>query len=150
MSDIYEVRRIVRASSKRLFEAWLDGREHSAMTGRAATTSAVEGDAFSALDGLIVGKNLEIEPYRHIVQAWRTQEPGVRAFESRVDLVLATGRVNGGLGRPHDDGTTITVRHSGLPMGQTQFTAQWWEDNYFKPMDAYFAQGNARFTRPSP
>ena len=97
MSDIYEVRRIVRASSKRLFEAWLDGREHSAMTGRAATVGAVEGDAFSALDGLIVGKNLEIEPYRHIVQAWRTQEPGVRAFESRVDLVLATGRVNGGL-----------------------------------------------------
>jgi activator of HSP90 ATPase len=150
MSDTYEVRRIVRASPKRLFEAWLDSHEHSAMTGRAATAGGGAGDAFSALDGLIIGENLQVEPYQRFVQTWRATEPGVGAFESRVKVALATGPQAGGLGRPHDDGTTVTVRHSGLPLGQTQFSAEWWEDSYFKPMDAYFAQGNTRFTRPSP
>ena len=149
MSDIYEVRRIVRASSKRLFEAWLDGREHSAMTGRAATTSAVEGDAFSALDGLIVGKNLEIEPYHRIVQTWRVVTVGGDAFDTQVEIVLSTTADSDAIANTHDDGVTLTVRHSGLPRDQFILSAEWWEERYFRPMDVYFAQGNLRFMRPS-
>lgn len=148
MSDAYEVRRKVRASPKRLFEAWLDSHEHSEITGGTARVSGGQGDAFSAFDGLNTGKNLEIQPYHRIVQTWRTAEPGAGAFESHVEVTLATGSESGGLPGSAHDGTTVKLRHSGLPPGQTLFSAQWWEDRYFKPMDTYFAQGNARFTRP--
>ena len=149
MSDSYEIVRLVKASPKRLFEAWLDSAEHSSITGRAATISAEEGGVFSAVDGLVTGENIEIEPYHRIVQVWRTGGPGPDASESLVEVVLATGAQYGGIGRPQDDGTTVKVRHSGLSPGQTLFTDRWWEDNYFGPMDAYFAQGHNRLMRPS-
>ncbi len=149
ISDSYEVQRHVRASPKRLFEAWLDRHEHTEITGGTARISAVQGEAFSTLDGLNTGENLEIEPYHRIVQSWRTAESGADVFESRVEVVLATGAESGGLpGSAHDAGTTVKVHHSDLPPGQTLFTDRWWEDHYFKPMDTYFAQGNLRFTRP--
>jgi uncharacterized protein YndB with AHSA1/START domain len=150
MTDGYEITRVVPATPKRLFEVWLDSREHGSMTGRAATVSWGVDDPLSVLDGLITGTNLEVEPNRHIAQRWRTKEPGLGVSESRVELELITGwRFKGGVGSPFA-GTTLIVRHSGLPSAQTTFNADWWEENYFKPMDAYFGQGRIRWTRPLP
>ena len=47
MAGEYETRRVVRASPKRLFEAWLDSSEHSAMTGVAAEITATAGETIS-------------------------------------------------------------------------------------------------------
>ena len=149
MSDAYEVKRVVRATPKRLFEAWLDSGEHSSMTGRAATVGAEVGEESTVLDGLITARNLEIEPYHRIVQVWTTEMPGVDAFDSRFDLVLSTTLDSGAIANAHDEGTTVAIGHSGLPPSQTLFNAEWWEDHYFRPMDAYFAQKNRRFMRPS-
>ena len=150
MPDTYEVARRIGATPKRLFEAWLDTQEHSDMTGTGVTIGTGEGDEFSTDDELIMGVNLEVEPYHRIVQSWSVAEPGGRAFQSRVELVLATGPNYGGLPGSAADGATLIVRHSNLPPEQTVFTPQWWEDRYFKPMDAYFARANARFMRPPP
>lgn len=148
MGDSYETMRVIQASPKRLFEAWLEGREHGEMTGYPATAGEGAGDAFSALDGLVTGRNLEVEPYHRIVQTWTAPGPNGGVTETRVELALATGPHHGGLGRPHDDGCTMTVRHSGLPPGQTLFSPRWWEDRYFARMATYFAQADNRFTRP--
>ena len=149
MAGEYETRRVVRASPKRLFEAWLDSSEHSAMTGVAAEITATAGDKFDTLDGQITGVNVEIEPYHRIAQRWHVSLPEGGTAESRIEWSLATGQNYGGIGFPHDDGTTIIIHHSGLPPEQTRFSAPWWEESYFLPMDAYFATGNNRFTRPS-
>ena len=150
MPSTYEVARIIRATPKRLFEAWLDSQEHSDMTDRACTIGPGAGERFSAVDGQITGRTLEVEPYHRIAQVWNTEEPGRRVFESRVEIAFVTGPAWGGLPGSAADGPTVIIRHSGLPPEQRLFTPQWWEDNYFQPMDAYFARGNARFTRPPP
>ena len=41
MSDSYTLSRVIQATPKRLFESWLDSREHSSITGRAATDDSV-------------------------------------------------------------------------------------------------------------
>ena len=150
MPSTYETARVVRATPKRLFEAWLESREHSDMTGAASTIGPGEGEPFSIADGQITGRTLEAEPYHRIAQIWNTEEPGGRAFESRVEITFSTGPLWGGLPGSAADGATVGIRHSGLPPEQRIFSPQWWEDSYFQPMDAYFARENTRFMRPSP
>ena len=148
MSDSYTLSRVVRATPKRLFESWLDSREHGDMTGRAAAVGSAVGDELAALDGLITGSNLQVEPYHRIVQVWSAAAPDSEPFESRVEIVLSTLMGEGAIANAHDDGTTITVTHSGLPPGQSLFDTGWWEEAYFGPMDAYFAQHDNGFMRP--
>ncbi len=148
MQDEYEVKRVVLTPPKRLFEAWLDSREHGDMTGGKASETKIVGEPFSTLDGLVAGRNLEIEPYHRIVQEWNTAEAWNAGAVTRVEIRLATGHAYGGIGNPQDDGTTIILRHSAIGADQTVFSALWWEDRYFRPMDAYFSRGNNRFTRP--
>ena len=150
MLDAYAVARKVQATPKRLFESWLDSREHSDMTGAKATVGSGAGDAFSTFDALVTGTNLEIEPYHRIVQSWKTAGPQGEAVESRVEITFITGPNYGGElpGSPAES-ITIKVRHVGLPPDQTLFHPGWWEDRYFSPMDAYFAQGDNRFMRPT-
>ena len=70
MSDSYIISRVIRATPKRLFEAWLDSREHSDITGLAAIVDPAVGGIINALDGLIAGTNIQVEPYHRIVQVW--------------------------------------------------------------------------------
>jgi uncharacterized protein YndB with AHSA1/START domain len=149
LSDSYTLSRVVRATPKRLFESWLDSREHHDITGRAAAVGSAVGDQLTALDGLITGKNLQVEPYHRIVQAWSVAAPTAAPFESQVEIVLSTLMGEGAIANAHDDGATITVTHSGLPEGQLLFNAEWWEEAYSRPMDAYFAQARNGFMRPS-
>jgi hypothetical protein len=119
------------------------------MTGNACTISPEEGEPVSLSDG-ITGRNLVVQPYHRIAQTWTTQEPGEPAFESHVEITFLTGPDWGGLPGSAADGATIKIRHGGLPPKQRLFAPQWWEDSYFRPMDAYFARGNNRFQRPPP
>ena len=148
MSSTYEVARQVGATPKRLYEAWLNSQEHSEMSGRGASIGPAAGESFTAADGRITGSTLEVEPYHRIVQIWNAEEPGGRTFESRVEIAFVTGPAWGGLPGSAADGATVIIRHSALPPEQRLFSPQWWEDNYFAPMDAYFGRGNARFVRP--
>ena len=144
MSDSYTLNRVIRATPKRLFEAWLDSGEHSSFTGRAAAVDAAVGGDISSLDGLITGTNVQVEPYHRIVQGWTAE-----AFESRVEIVLSTLMGQGAIANAHDDGATITVMHSELPNGQSLFSPGWWEQNYFGGMDAYFARNRNGFMHPA-
>ena len=56
MQDEYEVKRVVLAPPKRLFEAWLDSREHGDMTEGKASATQIVGEPFSTLDGLVAGR----------------------------------------------------------------------------------------------
>jgi uncharacterized protein YndB with AHSA1/START domain len=149
LSNSYTLSRVIRATPKRLFEAWLDSREHHNITGRAAAVGSEVGDELTALDRLVTGKNLLLEPYHRIVQMWSASTPGAAPFESQVEIVLSTLMGSGAIANAHDDGATITVTHSGLPAGQSVFDDEWWEESYFRPMDDYFAQNNNGFMHPA-
>jgi activator of HSP90 ATPase len=115
------------ASPEDVYGAWLDSAAHSAMTGSKAEVSDQVGAEFSAWDGYISGRNLELEPGRRIVQAWRTVEFTEAEGDSRLEIDL----------KPVEAGTKLTLRHSELPEHGEQYR-QGWEDNYFEPMKAYF------------
>ncbi len=57
-----------------LHTAFLDSKKHPEMTGGKAVCSSEIHGTFSAWDGYITGHNISLEPYKRIVQAWRTTE----------------------------------------------------------------------------
>lgn len=129
MSYGFTLTAFIPASPQEIYDAWLDSRAHSAMTGGAATVSARVGGAFTAWDGYISGKNLDLAPPARIVQSWRTtQFAGVDA-NSKITVTLAATR----------GGTTLTLAHVDVPDGQTSYEQGGWQTHYFEPMQKYFA-----------
>ncbi len=127
-TESFEVSALVAASPERVYDAWLSGSEHAAMTGAPATGEPAVGAKFSAWDGYIEGTNLALDPGRRIVQSWRTNEFPVGAPASRLEVILeAAGQ-----------GTRITLRHSEIPEGQGEQYRAGWQEHYFDPMGAYF------------
>lgn len=118
------------ATAEEIFDAWLTSEGHSQMTGSPANVEAGIGGAFSAWNGYIWGRTLEMERPRRIVQAWRTSEFPEESSESLVEILLE--KVEGD--------TKLTLRHSNIPEGQAESYKQGWEDFYFKPMREYFGK----------
>ena len=57
---------------QRVYEALVTGKEFQAFSGMTATINSVVGGAFTLFDGHIVGRNVELDPGKRVVQAWRT------------------------------------------------------------------------------
>ena len=130
MGDSFEISIVLAASAQRVYEAWLSSAEHGAMTGGAAQIDPSVGGRFNAWDGYITGTTLELVPYHHIVQSWRTVEFPADAPDSRLEILLDE--------KP--DGTHLTMKHSQIPAGQGSSYENGWIDNYFDPMKDYFAE----------
>jgi activator of HSP90 ATPase len=128
MKNKFKLTVILHASAERIFNAWLSSDGHSAMTGSAAIVDKKLGGAFTAWDGYIFGKTLEMESPRRLVQAWRTSEFPEGAPDSRVEILF--DEVKGG--------TKLTLIHSDMPEDQVESYKQGWKDFYFKPMKEYF------------
>jgi activator of HSP90 ATPase len=116
---------------EQLYRAWLDGGLHAAFTGSAAQVDPQVGGRFTAWDGYITGTNLALDPYRRILQSWRTTEFPAGSPDSQLEVLLEEDQ----------DGTTLRLVHTGIPDGQAEDYRQGWEDYYFEPMREYFALG---------
>jgi len=121
---------VIPAPAQEIYDAWLSGKGHGAMTGSPAKGSAKVGGKFSAWDGYIEGKNLELVPHSLIVQAWRTGDFAADAPDSRLEVSLA----------PAKDGTKVTLKHTGIPAGQADGYKEGWIDYYFTPMKEHFSK----------
>jgi activator of HSP90 ATPase len=130
MPDAFEVSTVLAVSAERLYRTWLSSDEHGAMTGGAAQIDPTSGGLFSAWDGYITGTTLELEPYRRIVQSWRTVEFPADAPDSLLEITLDEN-----VGE-----TRLTLRHSQIPAGQGSGYESGWVDNYFEPMRDYFSK----------
>jgi activator of HSP90 ATPase len=128
MSNQIKVSATFSVSPKRIYSAWLNSKEHSAMTGAKATASAKVGGKFTAWDGYISGKNLELVPNKRILQSWRSTEFPAGHLDSH--LLIKLDEVKGG--------TKVTLVHSETPEGQSASYKKGWLDFYFKPMKSYF------------
>ncbi len=130
MTDSFEISTVLAASAQQVYVAWLSNEEHSAMTGGAAQIDPTVGGKFDAWDGYITGITLELEPYRRIVQSWRTAEFPTDAPDSRLEILLDETA----------GGTRLTLKHSGIPAGQGSSYKSGWASNYFDPMNDYFSE----------
>jgi len=124
----FEVSEEIRASPQQVYDAWVDSDQHSAMTGGEAIVSDRVGDSFTAWDGYIEGKNVELNKASRIVQHWRTSEFDDSDEDSRLEIDF----------KASNGGTLVTIRHSNLPEHGMQYKMGWVE-NYFIPMKAYFS-----------
>jgi activator of HSP90 ATPase len=114
---------------KDVFTGWLNDKVHSEFAGGAkAKIDPKEGGKFSVWDGYITGTNVEIFPYKRIVQKWRSAQFADTDEDSLLELFFT-----------YKDGyTLITITHSNLPDGFEEKYKKGWKDNYLKYMKKYF------------
>jgi activator of HSP90 ATPase len=128
MKNGFTLSETIHAGPAEIYEAWLSSEGHAAMTGSPTQVDGKVGGEFSAWDGYIFGKTLELTPNYRIVQAWRTSEFPEDAPDSHVEVLLENVA----------EGTKIILIHSNMPEDQVDSYRQGWEDFYFKPMKEYF------------
>lgn len=116
-----------QAPAEKLYHAFLIGEEHSRMTGGTAVIVPQVGRSFTAWDGYISGKILELIPFQKIVQSWRTTEFPADQPDSMVEITFT----------PIPEGTLVTILHSELTDADKHYK-KGWQDYYFKPMARYF------------
>ena len=138
MPEKYELLQTIQATPKRLYEAWLDSKEHSQMTNKDASIKSSEDTTFTTINGRITGENIELEPYYRIVQSWRTVDFPRDSQNSHLEIIF----------EPNHRGTILELRHSNIPDGQGESCKQEWSKNYFTPMKTYFSRGTKGFVRP--
>lgn len=127
MKESFELSIELNASPEAVYSAWLNSEKHTAMTGGEATCSVTEGSEFTAWDGYIWGTTVTLVPNQKIVQKWRTTEFAEDEEDSLLEIVLS----------PSGSGCKLTLKHSHIPAGQTQYL-KGWQDHYFAPMKLYF------------
>ena len=128
MKEKIELKEIFTVEPSVIYNAWLDSEQHSKMTGGEAVCANKTGENFTAWDGYISGKNLELIENKKIVQSWRTDE-----LEDNDEDSILTITLN----KIHE-GTELMLTHTNIPEGQTQYE-EGWVEHYFIPMKEYFA-----------
>jgi activator of HSP90 ATPase len=119
----------LNCNAKEVFKGWLDNKMHAEFTGGAkAKINAKEGGEFTVYDGYISGSNVEIFPYKKIVQKWRTTEFDKNDDDSIVELVFTQ----------KEDHTLVALSHSNIPDGQGDRYKKGWKDYYFSNMKNIF------------
>ena len=121
---------VFSASPHEVYEALMDEKIHARFTSSVAHISRQVGEPFTAYDGYISGKNIELIPDQKIVQEWRAVdwEPG------KISLITFELSVV-------PEGTQLVFTHSGLPKGTEDDFAQGWIENYWDPMQKMFTEG---------
>jgi activator of HSP90 ATPase len=121
---------MIPATPEEVYEAYMDAGKHSAFTGSKATSDPKVGGKFTAWDGYISGKNLELEKGKRIVQEWKTTEWPEEYSPSRLELSLKKAK----------DGTEVSMVHSNVPAEQADDIKQGWIDFYWNPLKKYFGK----------
>jgi uncharacterized protein YndB with AHSA1/START domain len=132
MADAFQIEMVVPGEPQRVFNAWMDSREHALFTGGGeAIVEPWAGGRFTSFDGYIHGIFLGVDTGKRIVQTWRTVEFTQESRDSRV--VVEFEAVRGG--------TRVRVRHTDVPPSQLKKYERGWSDHYLKPLQRYFAKG---------
>ncbi|MFH0748821.1 MAG: SRPBCC family protein [Candidatus Bathyarchaeota archaeon] len=119
---------VIPTTPNDVYDALIDAKKHSAFTGSKAICDPKVGGKFTAWDGYIKGKNLELDKGKKIVQEWMTTEWPSGYPPSRLELTL----------RKINDATEISMVHSNVPAEQVDNYTQGWTDFYWKPLKEYF------------
>lgn len=114
-------------SAQKIYQAWLNGTQHTKMTGGQATGTAETGSEFTAWDGYISGRNVDLIANKKIVQTWRTIEFDEKEDDSQIEIIL----------NDMDNGCEFILTHTQIPSGQPDYE-QGWQEHYFEPMKEYF------------
>jgi len=96
-------------------------------TGEKAEMSTAPGSEFSLWDGSIVGKNLEFEENRKLVQHWY--------FEGEPEDSIVTIKLH-----PHKQGTSMEVKQTNIPDEAYDELVEGWNDAYAGALLSFFEE----------
>jgi uncharacterized protein YndB with AHSA1/START domain len=94
-------------------------------TGEAAEMQAEPGSEFSMWEGSIVGKNLEFESGKKIVQQWY--------FDGQPEMSVVTIKLH-----PDKGGTSVELRHTNIPDDDYVEFTEGWDTSYFGALAEFF------------
>ena len=126
--EVIKQKVLIEASPEEVYEAYVNPEKHAEFTGSPATGTPRVGGRFTAWDGYISGKFLELEEGKKVVHEWMTTEWPVGYPPSLVELTL----------KEKGKRTELTMVHSRAPAGQAKEYAQGWKDYYWEPLKEYF------------
>ena len=95
-------------------------------SGEEATMSTEPGSEFSMWEGSIIGKNLEFDSGRKIVQQWY--------FGEQEEASIVTIKLH-----PHNDGTSVELRHTNIPDDDFNDIVEGWNDAYFGSLIDFYS-----------
>jgi activator of HSP90 ATPase len=121
---------VLKAPPAVLFDAFLDSKKHSQITGASAKVSRRAGERFTAFGGALSGRNLLLVPGRMIVQAWRSTQ--FRTSDTDSILVLTFSKVAGG--------TRIDLVHVNVPAHDHKGVTKGWPKYYWAPWKSHLAR----------
>ena len=120
---------IISAAPKEVYDAYVDPKKHSEFTGSKATGKPVVGGKFTAWDGYISGKFIELEEGKRVVQEWSSTDFPKDYPASKLELTFCEV----------PKGTEIVMVHSNVPKEQADETAEGWTEWYWNPLKEYFS-----------
>jgi uncharacterized protein YndB with AHSA1/START domain len=96
-------------------------------TAEEAIMSTEPGSEFSMWEGSITGKNLEFETNKKIVQEWY--------FGEQEEKSIVTIKLH-----PHEQGTSVELRHTNIPDSDYDDIVEGWNDAYFGALQDFYAE----------
>jgi activator of HSP90 ATPase len=126
------------ATPKRVYEALTDPRQFQKvqllsaaskeldLVSKPAEISRQEGGAINLFGGYISGRQLELEPEKRIVEAWRSA-----SWPSHVYSIVEFELVAEG------NGAKIIFDHTGFPVNEAEHLAAGWKSNYWDALAQY-------------
>lgn len=114
------------AKPAKVYKALVDSTEHTKFTGAGAQIGTGVGDAWSAYDGKISGRQLELVDGVRIVQTWRAGN-WPQGSHSLVRFELL----------PEGDGTRVVLDHDALADDQVAHIDGGWTRMYWEPLRKY-------------
>ncbi len=118
------------ATPERLFDMYLNPAEHAAFTGFPVTISAQPGSVFSAFDGVLTGKILQVVPKRLIVQSWRSPFWTENDIDSTLILTF----------QPEKEGGRVELTQVNVIEIDFAGVSHGWEKYYWTPWRAFLSQ----------
>ena len=117
---------VIPATPEEVYTALTNPITIELWTGDPAVMSTEPGSEFSMWDGSIVGKNLEFEPGKKIVQQWY--------FDGQPEESIVTIKL-------HQDnaGTSAELRHTNIPDDAYDDMIDGWNDSYFGALIDFYS-----------
>ncbi|WP_299707435.1 SRPBCC domain-containing protein [uncultured Pontibacter sp.] len=116
---------IVPASPEEVYTALTNPTTIQLWSGDPAEMSTEPGSEFSLFEGNIVGKNLEFEEGKMLVQEWYF---GEQEAKSIVTIKL----------HPHKHGTSAELRHLNIPDEDYDDIVEGWNEAYFGALIEFY------------
>lgn len=117
---------IIPATPQEVYTALTNPLTIELWTGDQAIMSTELGSEFSMWDGSIVGKNLEFEEGKKIVQQWY--------FDGQAEMSVVTIKLH----PSNNNSTSVELRHTNIPDKDYDSFAEGWDNSYFGPLAEFF------------